>query len=152
MRFAGCTLVFSQVVFRDCMSCLLGEINQIHIPHDQFVLATCLAGGGAILLDHTPHIKYRRSSNSVTSGGRGIVQRLRYEWTRLITCDRLDLVSKLFLDRGVSSSENFNYLNVCSKYKSSFYWKLKLVIDTLGSAGNPILDCEALFKIIISTF
>jgi rhamnosyltransferase len=152
MRFAGCTMVFPRIVQNDCQNILQRHPQGILNPHDQFVLAVSLAYGGVVDVDHTSHIRYRRSTEAVTAGGRSMLTRLRYECRRVMTKDSLDVLSDMLLGYGTVSSWNTNYLNVCARYRKNHHAKLRLLSATVGSSGNPILDFEALIKIVFSTF
>jgi rhamnosyltransferase len=152
MRFAGCTMVFPRVVKQESAKLASKYFDEISVPHDQFIMAVCLANGGIVDVDHTPHIKYRRSVEAVTAGGKSWISRLRYEVKRIRKNDSLDILAGILLESSSTTSRYTNYLAVCKRYKSNVQAKGRLLHHVLGSSGNTVLDTEAMIKVIISTF
>lgn len=152
MRFAGCTMLFPAEVFQDCVSCL-ATFQDVHaIPHDQFVLSVCLAFGGKVVVDHEPHILYRRSSESITAGGGSIMKRFSYEKKRIQSRDQLNKLAEHLLATHLVESSQLRYLRWCSTYHESIRGKIYLILSTLTSTKNLILNFEASIKILLGTF
>jgi rhamnosyltransferase len=152
MRFAGCTMVFPRVIKQGSAKLASQYFDEISVPHDQFVMAVCLANGGVIDVDHVPHIKYRRSVEAVTAGGKSWMSRLGYEIKRIRKNDSLDILAGILLESSLATSQYANYLSVCKRYKSNAQAKGRLLHKVLGSSGNAVLDMEAMIKVMISTF
>ncbi|MBT1164910.1 glycosyltransferase [Bifidobacterium felsineum] len=149
MRYAGCTLVFSKKIFEECKKVINDNKFTFDIPHDQYVLSICLATHNKIFLDHNTYIKYRRTGNNITAGGKTILDRVRYELNNIIHDSHLDDFAKY-----LTKSDNIrdSYLMLCEKYKENLIKKLQLIKRTFPSTGNFLLGFEASLKILLGTF
>ncbi|MGO3357802.1 MAG: glycosyltransferase [Bifidobacterium crudilactis] len=151
MRFAGCTMVFGQELFRKTQS-ISGVFESIRIPHDLLMLALCLSCGGVAVVDHTPYIFYRRSPGSLTSGGSSILKRLQYETQRVKEKDGLDFFATVLLQHDLSTNITRPYLLACASYRKGIRYRLRLMRYSISSTSNLLLILGSMVKITFGTF
>lgn len=152
MRFAGCTMVFTKGLFEIAVSILKKDSDNVLVSHDLFILSLCEAVKGEIFLDENSYILYRRTQSNLTAGGSSALQRIGYEYKRITTNDRLDLLAKALLKNKIYAFDTKHYLESVSKYRTDIWSRINLIISVIKLRYNWILKAEAIIKIMISTF
>lgn len=90
----GCTFVFNRALLE-----LVRQYNPEYISmHDLWLYHLCLAVGGNVYFDPTPHIKYRQHSHNVIGLSGGWKKALRQRWQRTIKkdCERSNTIIELY--------------------------------------------------------
>jgi rhamnosyltransferase len=153
MRFAGCTSVFPSETLAICQSVIGDDPSSIAVSHDLFLLSVGVALCGPIVVDHIPHIKYRRSSGTITSGGHSVRRRMHYEYQRLRTQDKLNVFARILLQHH-PKVESVSYLHTCMDYQRRINAKIRLMGITASKKYNTnlLLRWAAILKILLNTF
>lgn len=154
-RLAGCTFVFSQGLLN-----LLAGFSDIHyensqMPSHDFLAAAVAFACGTVYLDQNSYIQHIRYKDSVTSGGNGLMKRLRVEIhntffeknTKWHTAQLL-----LAHDRPYLHSESASYLQKVVDYKKKFINRIHLLKEPKMTCGIAVCDWETKFKILVGTF
>lgn len=152
-RIAGCTYCFTPKCL-ELSSRFAGiRFPEGAVPDHDFILGSVALSCGKLLVDGNAYIYHRRTSRSATSGGNGVMQRVRVE---------ADLV---FGRRGVQSSvaraslklldEEMNpeakeFLTTVAGYKKG--GRMKLLTDKRMRSGVRFGDLETKIKIILGNY
>jgi glycosyltransferase involved in cell wall biosynthesis len=157
-RIGGCTMIFTRRLKNIAKALYQAGIENRYIDHD-FMLASVAYSYGNVIRDNESHILHRRSEKSVTSGGRGVINRLKMEL--LIIFERKDCQYDMALQlRKFASDEGTEYgkLNtedfvdqLCG-YKESIGKKMKLLKNKKLTSGVLVCDMEAKLKIVMKNF
>lgn len=156
IRLAGCTYVFSKEVLN-----LLANINLTHIPsnaipsHDGLLFTMCKAMDGFVYVDKDSYILHRRREGSVTSGGNGLLKRIKVE-QELIFKNKNDksYLAKVLKDNfeHMIPPNNMKIIDEILTYKSSFLNRLSLINDASLNSGVKLANIECKIKILTGNF
>lgn len=154
-RLAGCTFVFTPElkIYGNKFSDLNFPLE--NMPSHDFIISSIAFACGTVIIDDQSFILHRRHGKSVTSGGRGMWNRLKTEKTILFKRKniRYNLANEfLKMNFPAMKLENKIFLEQVSHYKDS--WKSKvLLLTNKGLTTNMLLcDLESKIKILLSNF
>lgn len=149
-RFAGCTYVFSKALKIKAM----GYTGYTSIDHD-FLLGTLAFVYGKVVFDSNASIEHRRSAQSVTSGGKGIADRIKTEFNHLFRKNgaRYFLAAKILEKEGdkLPAAEREFFLDV-AHYRNSLRGKLKLLCNKEFASGVHVFDAMTKVKVLLSNY
>ena len=158
-RLSGCTMVFSKKLCDIAKNFYVQHyVNNRYIDHDLIIgsLAYCY---GTVIRDNKSYILHRRSSSSITSGGRGIRNRIKTEM--FILFQRKDchydlgrsilaFAEKNKLEYG--EIKNKVFLNKVSCYKDSITCTLRLLFDQDFTCKIFVCNLETRIKVLMHNF
>lgn len=78
-RLAGCTFVFAPELLRLTITFSGIDYENNQMPSHDFLVAALAFSCGTVYMDQNSYIKHIRYKNSVTSGGNGLLKRMRVE-------------------------------------------------------------------------
>lgn len=151
-RIAGCTMVFDRSLKNLLVKCKSIQDDQLIITHDLLVYTVCCMTGGTPVFANNPDILYRRHSNTVTSYGKGFINRI-CSYLKVFSVDKnrkykeIKYLENIFREDICESEKEliYDFLN----YKNSFYNTLKLVLNK--EVNSNILLLNLIAKIAILT-
>jgi rhamnosyltransferase len=79
---AGCTMAFNAEMWKLICKAETSDAMLMR-GHDSFIMSLCYAIGGTVICDSNAYIRYRQHGDNTSGGSRGVVQRLKKEWTAL---------------------------------------------------------------------
>ena len=125
----GCTMVINKKL-RDII--VSAKIPDYFSLHDSWIYRICLAVGGVVIYDRTPHILYRQHGNNVV-GHIGLFKRM-YAFVNNIfrntECARSKVAYELLNSyNSYMTDDNKMLLEQLSRYKISILNKLRLLIN-----------------------
>lgn len=126
----GCTMVINKTL-RDI---LLSADPDLPSLHDSWIYRTCLAVGGKVIYDPTPHIMYRQHGNNVV-GHVGMYGRFKAFLKSLtgpkLSNARSNSAKELLRCYGpMMTDDSRNLLALLSEYDNSIKKKLKLIFNS----------------------
>ena len=156
-RLAGCTMVFDSRIKNIAKKCIILGINNPFIDHD-FLVGSIAYSFGTVIRDKDSYIFHRRSSRSVTSGGKGIIDRILTE--KFVVFDRknvnydIALLINKYSDRSKVKlcEDSRKFLLEVLDYKDSNRTKMNILKDKSFTSGILVCDLEAKIKIVINNF
>lgn len=156
IRLAGCTYVFNVGALN-----LIRNFNYSHVPdkimpsHDGLLMVLCQAVNGYVFIDQNSYILHRRRAESVTSGGNGLIKRIKIEKDMIFKHknDKLYLVK--YLKENYSnqmSKETLKLINLIEEYPSSFKKHINLLFNNDLNCGLKFANLETKIRIITNNF
>lgn len=133
----GCSMVFSKELLEKAA---MGNPDRIPI-HDAWVYKVCLALGGKLISDPTPHILYRQHSSNTVGG----VQGFRKKWKRRLAAfidpnrkrsQQAQLLLHYYLPYLPENEKSI--LTDISRYRQSFKTKIKIISDKDYSSSHRL--------------
>lgn len=156
IRLAGCTYVFNRELLRIVKKIDFKTVKENQRPsHDGMVFTICKAIDGYVYVDKNAYILHRRRNSSVTSGGNGVIKRVKHEYN--LTFNSKDNVS-FFAEELVSKLSDFIprdnklLLEEILNYKKKLKYKIKLLNDKKLDTGMFWANLEAKIRIILGLF
>lgn len=154
-RLAGCTYVFTAPCMELAKRFTGIKYMKREVPDHDFVLGSIALGCGKMILDDNAYIYHRRTNVSATSGGNGIMQRIKVEAN--LVFGRRGVQSRMaaeLLDRcdGELLKEAKSFLTEVADYKTAKKGKLRLLNNKMMKSGVPIGDIETKVKIILGNY
>ena len=154
-RLAGCTFAFS----RECKK-MAQQFANMDLPVDRmldhdFVVGSCAFACGKVYLDDERLIYHVRYPNSVTSGGNGLMKRIKTEWNIVFRRKgiRLTMARELINNCGVLlNPEAKIFLSEVANYKEKWNNRLKLLLNSNMKTGILLCDLEQKIKILVGTY
>lgn len=154
-RFAGCTMLFTNKVRKVAYDVVVNKKECENMPSHDFIVSTVAYLLGNVYVDGESYILHRRTGESLTSRGKGLMNRIRTEGKVVFKGENecISLASMLLRCKYIVFKESDKaFLLKIQKYKSSFYNKFKLIIDNNFTNGIKICDIETKFKILIGNY
>lgn len=156
-RLAGCTMVFDKKIKCIAEECIKIGIENQFIDHD-FLIGAIAYSFGSVVRDEKSYILHRRSEDSVTSGGKGIIDRIKTE--KFIVFDRKNInfdIAKLIIKYQKKYNEKINinayeFLQNILQYKNSKSIRSDIIKDKEFTSGINLCDIEAKLKILLKNF
>lgn len=152
-RIAGCTYVFTPKCRK--LSALFNHIRfrEGAVPDHDFIVGTVALACGKLLVDGNAYIYHRRMRSSATSGGNGIIQRIKVESE--LVFGRKGVQSSvagaaLELLKGELTPEAEEFLTWVAEYKKG--GRRKLLTDKRMKSGVRLGDLETKIKIILGNY
>lgn len=128
-RLAGCTFVFNKRL-KDLVRGS-SELD-MHASHDSWILLGCIACGGKVIFDETPHILFRRYGTNTSIDGNSFKKRLKYEFRYFgkYKDNRYDTAIEIlrFFDYNITD-ESRKFLMMVVNYKNSIHGKMRLAFS-----------------------
>lgn len=152
-RIAGCTYVFTP----KCRE-LSARFNHIRfregaVPDHDFIVGTVALSCGQLLIDGNAYIYHRRMRSSATSGGNGIIQRIKVESELVFGRNGVQSSvarASLELLKGDLDPEAEEFLTQVAEYKKC--GRMKLLTDKRMKSGVRLGDLETKIKIILGNY
>lgn len=154
-RLAGCTFLFTREL-KDKAK-LFSELNleDTCMPAHDFLVGSIAYACGNVFIDHRGFVLHRRHERSVTSGGRGIANRLETERKLLKKRKYVNsVVARLLLDNfgELISADKASFLNTIVHYQDGSRSKLRLLLYPGFSSGSLLGDLLTRIKIFINNY
>lgn len=147
----GCTFVFNRALLE-----LARQYKPEYISmHDLWLYHLCLAVGGIIYFDPTPHIKYRQHNNNVIGLSGGWKKSFRQRWLRTLNkdCERSKTIIELY--KGYKDQINPEYLPVIRhiiNYKNSIMDLLWLLFYSRLRCGDWKTNVTMRIALLLHTY
>lgn len=154
-RLAGCTFVFSRRCKRLAQKFVDMDLPTDRMPDHDFVVGSCAFACGSVYLDSERLIYHVRYPNSVTSGGNGIMKRIKTEWNIVFRRKKIRLTMARELINNCGSLLNPDaktFLSEVADYKKGWNNRLKLMLNTNMKTGILLCDLEQKVKILVGTY
>lgn len=154
-RFAGCTYLFNEGAKKKAISYADLNLPDAGMPSHDFIVGTLAFLYGTVIFDTRTFIQHRRLETSVTSGGRGIVNRLQTETKYLFKRKdiRYTLAKELLARKEAGMDpEAESFLNTVAGYKQNLPGKWRLLSSPLLHSGSFIFDAQAKIKVLLANF
>lgn len=157
-RLAGCTMVFTRELEKIAEKYSQLNVDAESMPdHDGLICMLSMLYGKKIILDSQAHILHRRHEATETSGGRGIINRIKVECKRIFhRTNSYKYVASLLLNEPImnSADENNNrdLLEKIANYDKSVISVVKLCFDSRIQCGIKIADILIRCKILLKKY
>lgn len=154
-RFAGCTYLFSEQLKNMAATYADMDLPNYSMPSHDFVVATIAFLYGSVLFDESTYIFHRRLQTSVTSGGRGVWNRLQTEFNYIFKKKdiRYMLAKEVLSNRQAGiDPKGETFLMAVAEYKDNFFHKFRLLCFPSFKSGSLIFDIQAKCKVLLSNF
>lgn len=151
-RFAGCTYLFSESLKNKAAN-YTDYADESITDHD-FLIGTMAFMFGEVIFDRCAYIEHRRREESVTSGGKGALNRLRTEIGRIFKSKskRYVLSKQLLANEKDMDLEYRDFFEKIAKYKDSISSKIVILKDKRFTSGNITFDMLTKLKVVFSTY
>ena len=154
-RLPGCCMVFS----KQLKILVKKYINKIgienNVPDHDFIVGAIAYAYGTVLKDEHSYILHRRLDSSITSGGKGILDRFRTEFNILFRKKGMkSSVAKnlLLFNQNLLDEDTKKFLESIKTYNNNIFNTINLIRNPEFTSGNRLLDIETKLKILIKTF
>lgn len=154
-RLAGCTFVFSSGCKKLAQQFANFDLPAERMPDHDFVVGSCAFACGKVYLDSERLIYHVRYPDSVTSGGNGLMKRIKTEWNIVFRRKeiRLTMARELINNSGsLLNPEAKIFLSEVASYKEKWNNRLKLLMNTNMKTGILLCDLEQKVKILVGTY
>ena len=154
-RLAGCTFVFSPECKKVAERFLKVKFPRSAEPDHDFLLASVALSCGKVILDKNAYIYHRRTGKNVTSGGNGIIQRLKVEYDLTFKRKAMNYLmadASLRICSDKLSDDAKAFFEEVVAYRKSVKDKLRLLSDKRMKSGVKIGDAETKIKILINQY
>lgn len=156
IRLAGCTYVFNEHALNLLKNFnFRNTANQQMPSHDGLLITLCQALDGYVYIDKNSYILHRRSSKSVTSGGNGIIKRLKSEKGRIFNHknEKLELAKYIKTHYCVEiSDKNMELINLILQYPLSIQKNIYLLKEKELDCGIVLGNLETKFQILLNLY
>jgi glycosyltransferase involved in cell wall biosynthesis len=135
-RLAGCTYIFNNAL-RNLLQAADGGIAS----HDKMAAILCLACGGQIIFDESPHILFRRHESNTSSDGENIKNKIiKTLFQYFGKCSNTPQLAQFILTTydGLIIPEARDLISEIAYYKNNF-------VNTLKLTFSPHIDCGVWF-------
>lgn len=154
-RIAGCTFLFTHDLKEIASRFAKDVMNDSFAPDHDFVVGNCALACGSIYIDNHSYILHRRLENSVTSGGNGLLKRIKTEWGILFHNTNFHtkmaiLTLKLCMEE--MKPDAISFLTAVSIYNKSFKNKCRLLFYKGRTSHILFCDIEQFVKILIGNY
>lgn len=147
---AGCTMAFNAEMWK--LICKVETSDAMLMRgHDSFILSLCYAVGGTVICDSNAYIRYRQHGDNTSGGSQGVVQRLKKEWTALVSKKGFEpAIAKSILDNwGELISDNVRRsLELISRNNENAGCRLIILISRKFTTGDLKLTMLGKFRAI----
>lgn len=156
MRIAGCTMVFNRQLFN-----LMRKVDFKNTPddlmttHDTLLMTLATAVDAYIYIDTRSYILHRRLENSVTSGGNGLIKRVRSEWKGIFSFVGATTYLLKRIKETIPSqitNDNMELINLVIRSQNSIYYRILLCFNKKMDCGFFIGNLENKIKIMTNGF
>lgn len=154
-RLAGCTFVFTEELRKIAEKFSNLGLEDNSMPDHDFVVGSCAFACGEVIIDSKSYIHHIRHKNAETSGGNGIIKRMKVEWKKTFVRknDRSNMAKLLTQNKEINlNSEVREFLIDVANYKNSLSNQLKLLNNKKMKTGMLGCDLETKFKILIRNY
>lgn len=154
-RLAGCTFVFTEKLKEIAENFSNIDLDNKHMPDHDFVVGSCAFACGEVIIDSKSYIHHVRHKNAETSGGNGIVKRIKVELKNVFARKNIKsyMAKSLIENKNINlKNETINFLTNVANYKKSIANQLKLLNDKKMKTGMIGCDLETKFKILIRNY
>lgn len=153
-RLPGCGMIFTKDLRDIAVRFLEEDIENQQIDHD-LVIGSLAYSYGKVIRDQQAFFDHIRHKNSVTSGGRGILNRIKME--KFILFQRIDVHYDLAKQIIKFNAEDLNdqvyiFLKCITEYKHSMKNKIDLLKFREFHCGIQLCDIETRIKILLGNF
>lgn len=154
-RIAGCTFLFTsdlkEIASRFAKSELVGSF----VPDHDFVVGNCALACGSVYIDNHSYILHRRLENSVTSGGNGLLKRIKTEWGILFRNiqfhSRMAILTLKLCEKEIKPAAA-SFLTAVSIYNKSIRNKCRLLFYKGRTSHIILCDIEQFIKILLGNY
>ena len=154
-RLAGCTFVFSDELKRYAQNFADIDFSPEMMPDHDFVVGACAFTLGEVFIDDKSYIYHIRHDNSVTSGGNGILKRIKVEYQIVFKRKSVRYnVARLLLKEFSNEIPlgNKMFLEQIEQDKDNLKNRYRLLMNSKMKSGLPICDIEQKFKILVGSY
>lgn len=154
-RLAGCTYIFDNALRNIALR--FSELNypKAQMPDHDFVLGSCAFSCGTVVLDRNTYIYHRRHGNSVTSGGLGVLNRIKVESGLVFKRKQVQsTMARELLEkcREDLTTEAAAFLQSVAKYNESLLNTFSLLRNNKMTTDMWYCDLETKMKIILRNY
>lgn len=153
--YSGCVMMFTKKLKELAQKVSSRIPSGFKIPSHDFLISTLAFCYGTVIVDSNSYILHRRWENSVTPGGKGILNRIKSE-LKFIFKSKLD---NYFMARIIEinnktslSEENAKFIESVILQHKSIKERIKLINDKKFNCGIKICDLETRVKILFGNY
>lgn len=154
-RFSGCTMIFTNKVRKASYSIIKNKEEHEKMPSHDFVISSVSYLLGNVYVDKNSYILHRRTEDSLTSRGKGLINRIRVEY-KVVFKDKYECSTManmlLRYKTHIYKENDIAFLMNVKECNNKLKNKLKLLKMKDFSAGIVICDIETKFKILIGKY
>lgn len=153
-RFPGCCMTFTKElknIIINFKSCFLS--NYI-VDHD-FLTGAIAYAYGNVIRDNKSYLLHRRLENSVTSGGKGMINRIKTEFNIIFKKKSMksDIAAMIYKFNNENLNQDSKILfESIIDYKNNIKKRFLLIFNRRLSSGNILLDLETKARILIKKY
>ena len=154
-RLAGCTYVFTEPCLELGKRFADARFPRLAEPDHDFIIGSIALSCGDLIIDDNAYIYHRRMQDSVTSGGNGVLQRLKVEYNLVFGQKGMNYCmaeTSLRLCADELKDDARYFFGKISGYKSSLKNKLGLMFDKQLRSGIFLGDMETKLKILLDIY
>lgn len=154
-RFSGCTMVFTNKVRMMAYDVAVNKMEYENMPSHDFIVSTVAYLLGDVYVDGSSYILHRRTKDSLTSRGKGLINRIRTEYKVVFKYknEYSTMAAMLLRNKHIAFKESDKaFLLKIKNHKNGFYDKIKLITEKNFTNGIKICDIETKFKILIGNY
>lgn len=156
IRLAGCTYVFNLEALALLRKYNFNNVSNEHmISHDGLLMILCQALDGYVYVDRDSYILHRRRQDSVTSGGNGLVKRLKIEKDITFGHRNKQYCLLVYIKKHYGkmlSNNNMDLINSILEYSDMPTKKFKLLFDKRLNCGIHLANLENKIRILVNRF
>lgn len=153
--YSGCVMVFTKQLKEMAQRLSSSIPNNYMIPSHDFLVSTLAFYYGKCYIDPKSYILHRRWEQSVTPGGKGLLNRIKSE-LKFIFKKKYEnyYMAKLLntLETPHLEDENKKFIDTVIQQRTSFIQRFKLIGDKKFRCGIKICDIETRFKILFGNY
>jgi len=154
-RFSGCTMMFTDKVRKTAYDVAINKMKYENMPSHDFIVSTVSYLLGNVYVDENSYILHRRIGDSLTSRGKGLLNRIRTEY-KVVFQDKNEcftMAEMLLRNKSIDFQKSDKaFLLKIKNYKNSFGDKYKLITEKDFTNGIKVCDIETKFKILIGKY
>lgn len=153
-RLAGCTFVFTEKL-REIAEKFSNLDLKDNMPDHDFVVGSCAFACGKVIIDTNSYIYHVRHKKAETSGGNGIIKRVKVEWKNIFTRKYVkSTMARLLIENKdiTLNKESRSFLTDIANYQESIVNQLNLISNKKMKTGIRSCDFETKLKIFLKNY
>lgn len=152
-RVPGCTYIFNEKLRK--LVCKYPYLSLKDIPSHDVLIAEIAYACGTVFIDEYSSVLHRRLNTSVTSGGNGIIQRLKIEKKMVFGKPNQEKKIAQFIEKELSNNIKKDcklFISLVAHYDESNELKRQLLSQNGFKTGIKICDLETKIRIIMNKY
>ena len=154
-RLPGCCMVFNNKLYK--MAINISSYDLVVIAHDTAITSIAYSFG-SVYIDANSYMLHRILTSSLTTGGKGILHRVKTEYKIIFKDKDYYYTLAKFIDKYAQTEklrykEEYNdFISTVLNYKKSIKSRFKLLFNKKMKCGSFIADMEIKIRIMIGNY